>query len=76
MQAAAERMKRNADAKCREMQLEVRDRVLLSTRHLKLAGAGTGKFKRRLVGPFKVTMKKRTVAYKLKLPETTSKLHP
>ena len=45
MQAAAGRMKRNADAKRREIQLDVGDQVLLSTRHLKLAVAGAVKFK-------------------------------
>ena len=69
-------MKRNADAKRREIQLEVGDRVLSSTRHLKVAVAGAAKFKPRLVGPFEVIMKNGTVAYKLKLPETMSKLHP
>ena len=76
MQSAAERMKKNADEKRREVHLKVGDKVLLSTRHLKLAVAGTAKFKPRFVGPFEVIMKNGTVAYKLKLPDTMSKLHP
>ena len=65
MQSAAERMKRNADEKQREVHLKVGDKVLLSTRHLKLAVAGTANFKPRFVGPFEVIMKNGTVAYKL-----------
>ena len=76
MQSAAERMKRNADEKRREIQLEVGDRVLLSTWPLKLVVVGTAKFKPQFVGPFEVIMKNGTVAYKLKLPDTMSKLHP
>ena len=54
IQAAAERMNRNADAKRREIQLEVGDPVLLSTGHLKLAVAGAARFKPRFVGPIQV----------------------
>ena len=76
MQAFAERMKRNADAKRREIQFEVEDQVLLRTRHLNLAVAGAAKLKPRLVGAFELFIKNGTVAYKLNWPLTLSKLHP
>ena len=75
-QAAAERMNRNADAKRREIQLEIGDPVLLSTGHLELAVAGATRFKPRFVGPIQVITKNGAVTYKLKLPGTMDKRHP
>lgn len=76
MAAAAERMKKNADEKRRELHFEVGDKVLLSTKNLKLALVGTPKMKAKFVGPFEILQRIGTVAYKLKLPESMSRLHP
>jgi hypothetical protein len=58
----------------REVQYEVGDEVLLSTAHLKLAGASR-KFAARWVGPFPVKQLVGPVAVELDLPKSI-KLHP
>ena len=52
MQAAAERMKRNADEKRREIQLDPRDQALFSTRYLYLAVAAAAKLTTSFGGSF------------------------
>ena len=76
LSAARARMKDSADVKRRDLEFQVNDKVLLSTKNLKLAVAGSPKFKAKYVGPFEISDKVGKVAYKLKLPEALSKLHP
>ena len=74
--AAQARMKKNADLKRRELQFEVGMKVLLSTKNLKLAIAGAPEFKAKFIGPYEILQRVGTVAYKLKLPDTMSRIHP
>jgi hypothetical protein len=69
-----------ANRKRRPVVLKVGDRVLLSTKNLRLRGEGVGKSLRRklmprFVGPFTVEAVINEVAYKLHLPEGM-KCHP
>lgn len=52
------------------------DKLLLVTKNLKVALAGTPKMKAKFVGPFEILQNIGTVAYKLNLPESMSRLHP
>ena len=74
--AARTRMKTSDDTKRRDLEFQVNDKVLLSTKNLKLAMAGSPKFKAKYIGPFEIVQKIGKVAYKLNLPETLSRLHP
>ena len=56
------------------MEFAVGDQVLISTRNLQLEG--TRKLKPRFVGPFKVTAKVGSTAYKLDLQGRFATLHP
>jgi len=72
---AQERQKRNADRHRRELKLDVGDKVLLSTEHLKLRG-GTNKLCSRYVGPFTVKKVVNANAFELVLPPQLQALHP
>ena len=51
------------------------DKVLLSTRHIRVDPHLPSKLRRRFVGPYKITEKISSVAYRLDLPPTW-KVHP
>jgi hypothetical protein len=72
--AARSRQKLSADKRRREVELDVGQKVLLSTINLKLAHPGTRKLLPKWVGPFKVTERIGKVAYKLDLPQNL-KMH-
>jgi len=55
---------------------EVGQEVLLSTKNIPLKHPGSKKLLPRWIGPFKVEKKLSSVAYKLALPDTMSRLHP
>ena len=75
LNGARQRMKSFADQRRRELELEVGDSVLLSTKHLPIKSPGTPKFWPRFIGPFFVKERVGSVAYKLDLPSSL-KIHP
>ncbi|GJR04469.1 putative reverse transcriptase domain-containing protein [Tanacetum coccineum] len=77
MQAARDRQKSYADLKCKPMEFQVGDKVMLKVSPWKgvVHFGKRGKLNPRYVGPFKVLEKVREVAYKLELPEELSRVH-
>jgi len=76
--AAQERQKRFADNNRKEEELNVGDRVLISTKNLTLAfqtGRDAAKLDHRWAGPFKVLEKNSAVSYKVELPPEV-RVHP
>ena len=76
LQRAQDRQKKYADRRWRDLELQVRDEVLLSTRNLPVQGAagGDSKVGPLYCGPFKI-LEKYISAYKLDLPPHM-KIHP
>ena len=68
LQKAQQRQKSYADTRRREMTFAVGDKVLLSTKNLRLAAPGSRKLLPRYVGPFEVIQRVGEVAYKFALP--------
>jgi len=66
--AARQSQKAYADGKRRDVHFAVGDRVLLSTKHLKLHVPGARKLLPRYIGPFPITTQLGPVAYRLELP--------
>lgn len=76
LQRAQQRQARNADLRRREVQLQVGDRVLLSTEHLSLKDPERSKkLLSRYIGPFPVRRVVSAVAYELELP-SSMRIHP
>ncbi|GJP70425.1 hypothetical protein CLOP_g1368, partial [Closterium sp. NIES-67] len=70
LQLSQQRQKSYADMKRREVSFEVGDKVLLSTKNIRLKIPGARKLFPRWIGPFEVIQRVGVVAYKLKLPKT------
>ncbi|GJW04367.1 putative reverse transcriptase domain-containing protein [Tanacetum coccineum] len=70
IQAARDRQKSYADVRCKPLELQVGDRVMLKVPPWKgvVCFGKRGKLNPRYIGPFKVLAKVETVAYRLKLP--------
>ncbi|GKB05859.1 putative reverse transcriptase domain-containing protein [Tanacetum coccineum] len=77
MQAAHDRQKIYADLKCKPMEFQVGDKVMLKVSPWKgvIRFGKRGKLNPRYVGPFKVLEKVGEIAYKLELPEELSRVH-
>nr|GEW93702.1 putative reverse transcriptase domain-containing protein [Tanacetum cinerariifolium] len=77
MQAARDRQNSYADLKCKPMEFQVGDKVMLKVSPWKgvVRFGKRGKLNPRYVGPFKVLERIRDVAYKLDLPEELSRVH-
>ncbi|GJT73793.1 putative reverse transcriptase domain-containing protein [Tanacetum coccineum] len=77
MQAARYRQKSYADLKCKPMEFQVRDNVMLKVSPWKgvVRFGKWGKLNPRYVRPFKVLEMVGSVAYKLELPEELSRFH-
>ncbi|GJZ28394.1 putative reverse transcriptase domain-containing protein [Tanacetum coccineum] len=77
MQAARDRQKSYADLKCKPIEFQVRDIVMLKVSPWKgvVRFGIRGKLNPRYVGPFKVLEKVGSVAYKLELPQELSRVH-
>nr|GFD07251.1 putative reverse transcriptase domain-containing protein [Tanacetum cinerariifolium] len=77
MQAARDRQKSYADLKCKPMEFQVGDKVMLKVSPWKrvVRFGKRGKLNPRYVGPFKVLERIGDVAYKLDLLEELSRVH-
>ncbi|GKE49336.1 hypothetical protein Tco_1480594 [Tanacetum coccineum] len=77
MQAARVRQKSCADLKCKPMEFQVRDKVMLKVSPWKgvVHFGKQGKLNPRYVGPFKVLEQVGSIAYKLKLMQELSRVH-
>ncbi|GKE38499.1 putative reverse transcriptase domain-containing protein, partial [Tanacetum coccineum] len=77
MQAAHERQKSYADVRCKPLEFQVGDRVMLKVSPWKgvVRFGKRGKLNPRYIGPFKVLAKVGTVAYRLELPQQLSMVH-
>ncbi|GJS89451.1 putative reverse transcriptase domain-containing protein [Tanacetum coccineum] len=77
IQASCDRQKSYADLKCKPMEFQDGDRVMLKVSPWKgvVRFGKLGKLNPRYVGPFKVLEKVRSVTYKLKLPQELSRVH-
>ncbi|GKG13694.1 hypothetical protein Tco_0350654, partial [Tanacetum coccineum] len=71
------RQKSYADLKCKPMEFQVGDRVMLKVSLWKgvVRFGKRGKLKPRYVGPFNVLAKVGAVSYKLELPQKLSRVH-
>jgi len=68
LRAAQQRQKAYADMKRIDINFDVNDSVLLSTKNITLKMIGTEKFLPKFIGPFLVSRKINAVAYELRLP--------
>nr|GEZ54422.1 putative reverse transcriptase domain-containing protein [Tanacetum cinerariifolium] len=77
MQAARDRQKSYTDLKCKPMEFQVGDKVMLKVSPWKgvVRFGKQGKLNSRYVGPFKVLERVGDVAYKIDLPEELSRVH-
>ncbi|GJV53828.1 putative reverse transcriptase domain-containing protein [Tanacetum coccineum] len=77
IQAARDRQKGYADVRCKPLEFQVCDRVMLKVSPWKgvVCFGKRGKLNPRYIGPFKVLSKVGTVAYRLKLPQQLSRVH-
>ncbi|GJX17217.1 putative reverse transcriptase domain-containing protein [Tanacetum coccineum] len=77
MQATRDQQKSYADLKCKPMEFQVGDKVMLKFSPLKgvVRFGKRGKLNPRYVGPFKVIEMVGEVAFKLELPEELSRVH-
>nr|GEX65856.1 putative reverse transcriptase domain-containing protein [Tanacetum cinerariifolium] len=77
MQAARDRQKTYADLRCKPVEFQVGDKVMLKVSPWKgvVRFVKRGKLNPRYVGPFKELERVGYVAYKLDLPEELSRVH-
>ncbi|GKA96220.1 retrotransposon protein, putative, ty3-gypsy subclass [Tanacetum coccineum] len=76
-QAARDRQKSYADVRHKPLEFQVGDKVMLKVSPWKgvIRFGKRGKLNSRYIGPFKVLAKVGTVAYRLKLPQQSSRVH-
>nr|GEW94803.1 putative reverse transcriptase domain, ribonuclease H-like domain, aspartic peptidase domain protein [Tanacetum cinerariifolium] len=77
LQATRDRQKSYADVRCKPLEFQVSDKVMLKVSHWKgvVRFDKRGKLNPRYIGPFKVLAKVGTVAYRLELPQQLSRVH-
>ncbi|GKF90461.1 hypothetical protein Tco_0274162 [Tanacetum coccineum] len=77
MQAARDRQKSYTYLKCKRMEIQVGDKVMLKVLPWKgvVRFGKRGKLNRRYVGPFKVLEQVGSITYKLELPQDLSRIH-
>ncbi|GKE74449.1 putative reverse transcriptase domain-containing protein, partial [Tanacetum coccineum] len=77
IQAAHDHQKSYVDVRCKPVEFQVGDRVMLkvSPRKEVICFGKQGKLNPRYIGPFKVLAKVGTVAYRLELPQQLSGVH-
>ncbi|GJU79149.1 putative reverse transcriptase domain-containing protein [Tanacetum coccineum] len=77
IQAARDRQKSYADRRCKPLEFEVGDKVMLKVSPWKgvIRFGKRGKLDPRYIGPFKILAKVGTLAYRLELPEQLIRVH-
>ncbi|GJU79523.1 putative reverse transcriptase domain-containing protein [Tanacetum coccineum] len=77
IQAARDRQKSYADRRCKPLEFEVGDKVMLKVSPWKgvIRFGKRGKLNPRYIGPFKILAKVGTLAYRLELPDQLSRVH-
>ncbi|GJS62165.1 putative reverse transcriptase domain-containing protein [Tanacetum coccineum] len=77
IQVARDRQKSYADRRCKPLEFEVGDKVMLKVSPWKgvIRFGKQGKLNPRYIGPFKILAKVGTLAYRLELPEQLSRVH-
>ena len=75
LERAQNRQSKHADKHRRDVAFEKGEQVLLSTQHITLKHPGTRKLLPRWIGPFTILDRIGTLAYRLDLPESMSKIH-
>ncbi|GJV47282.1 putative reverse transcriptase domain-containing protein [Tanacetum coccineum] len=77
LQASRDRQRSYADKRCKPLEFQVGDKVMLKVSPCKgvIRFGKRGKLNPRYIGPFKILAKVRTVAYRLELPEKLSRVH-
>ncbi|GJX33586.1 putative reverse transcriptase domain-containing protein [Tanacetum coccineum] len=77
IQAARDRQKSYADRRCKPLEFEVGDKVMLKVSPWKgvIRFGKRGKLNPRYIGPFRIIAKVGTLAYRLELPEQLSRVH-
>lgn len=75
LEAARQRMKAYADQHRRAVDVQVGDKVLLDTRHIRLKHPGSRKLMPKWIGPFTISAQVGKVAFRLELPSYLS-IHP
>ncbi|GKB46931.1 putative reverse transcriptase domain-containing protein [Tanacetum coccineum] len=77
IKAARDRRKSYADRRCKLLEFEVGDKVMLKVSSWKgvIRLGKRGKLNPRYIGPFKILDRVGTLAYRLKLPEQLSRVH-
>jgi hypothetical protein len=76
LQNAQQKQADQANKHRRDLEFEVGDKVLLSTANIVIKTPGKQKLLPRFIGPFEILKKVSRVAYKLKLPQEMSRVHP
>ena len=74
LRKARDQMQQQADQHRRQIEFQVGDQVLLSTKNIRFRNCPQ-KLQRRFVGPFQIIQKISRAAYKLNLPDAWS-MHP
>ncbi|GJW17000.1 putative reverse transcriptase domain-containing protein [Tanacetum coccineum] len=77
IQAVRDHQKSYADMKCKPLEFQVGDKVMLKVSSLKgvIHFGKWGKLNPRYIGPFKILDKVGTVSYRIELPQKLSKVH-
>ncbi|GJT95365.1 hypothetical protein Tco_1090883 [Tanacetum coccineum] len=77
IQAAHDRQKSYADVRCKPLEFQIGERVMLKVSPLKgvIHFGKQGKLNPRYIGPFKVSAKVGAAAYRLELPQQLSRVH-
>ncbi|GJY24613.1 putative reverse transcriptase domain-containing protein [Tanacetum coccineum] len=77
VQAVCDRQKSYTDKRCKPLEFQVGDKVMLKVSPCKgvIRFSKRGKLNPRYIGPFKVLAKVGTIAYRLELPDQISRVH-
>ncbi|MEN9379145.1 MAG: hypothetical protein RJB15_823, partial [Pseudomonadota bacterium] len=76
LQVAQQKQAEQANKHRRDVEFAVGDNVLLSTANIAIKTPGKQKLLPRFIGPYEILQKVGRVAYKLKLPQEMSRVHP